>query len=137
MENQFEIKYLNGLRTEATHLATNTKLITDAPVDNKGQGRSFAPTDLLAVSVGSCMVTTMAIAADQFGLDLGEVTCSVKKEMNKKPRRVAKLDISIVFHDYIPKEHRRNLELSAKLCPASKSLDPQVQKITTFNYKVD
>ena len=84
LDNQFEIEYLDGLRTEATHLSTGTKLITDAPLDNKGQGRSFAPTDLLAVSVGTCMITTMGIAADQMGVDLGKVTCSVKKEMNPK-----------------------------------------------------
>jgi len=131
---QFEINYLNGLRTEATHLATNTKLITDAPVDNKGQGRSFAPTDLLAVSVGSCMVTTMGIAADQFGIELGKVSCLVKKEMNSKPRRVGKLTITINFHDQIPESHRRNLELSALNCPAHKSLSDDVEQITEFNY---
>ena len=135
MDNQFEIEYLNELRTEATHLATGTKLITDAPIDNKGLGRSFAPTDLLAVSVGSCMVTTMGLAADKFGIDMGKVSCSVRKEMNLKPRRVAKLEINITFHDDIPHEHRRNLELSAELCPASKSLSSDVEKITNFEYK--
>ena len=136
MDNQFEIEYLSELRTEATHLATGTKLITDAPVDNKGLGRSFAPTDLLAVSVGSCMVTTMGIAEDKFGIDMGKVSCSVRKEMNLKPRRVAKLEINITFHDDIPQEHRRNLELSAELCPASKSLSSDVEKITKFEYEL-
>ncbi len=134
MDNQFEIEYLNGLRTEATHVATGTKLITDAPIDNKGQGRSFAPTDLLAVSVGTCMITTMGIAADQLGVELGKVTCSVQKEMNPKPRRVAKLTISINFHDEISDSHRRSLEFSALNCPAHKSLSPDVEQVTEFNY---
>ncbi len=126
---------MNNLRTEATHLATGTKLITDAPIDNKGLGSSFAPTDLLAVSVGSCMVTTMALAADKFGIDMGKVSCLVRKEMNLKPRKVSKLEINITFHDDIPQEHRRNLELSAELCPASKSLSSDVEKVTNFDYK--
>ena len=46
MDNQFKIELLDELRTEATHLATDTKLITDAPLDNQGLGRTFAPTDL-------------------------------------------------------------------------------------------
>ena len=134
LDNQFEIEYLNGLRTEATHLSTGTKLITDAPLDNKGQGRSFAPTDLLAVSVGTCMITTMGIAADQIGVELGKVTCSVKKEMNPKPRRLAKLTIIINFHDDIPDSNKRTLELSALNCPAHKSLSTDVEQVTEFNY---
>ena len=137
MNNQFEIELLEELRTEATHLATDTKLITDAPLDNKGLGRTFAPTDLLAVSVGSCMITTLGIAADQFGVKLGKVTCSVKKEMNPRPRRVKKLEITITFHDNIPQKHRRNLELSALNCPAHKSLSDDVEKIERFIYASD
>ena len=116
MNNQFEIELLEELRTEATHLATDTKLITDAPLDNQGLGRTFAPTDLLAVSVGSCMVTTLGIAADQFGVKLGK---------------------TITFHDNIPEKHRRNLELSALNCPAHKSLSDDVEKIERFIYASD
>tara|TARA_B100000029_G_C17542564_1_gene947245 strand:- start:1217 stop:1630 length:414 start_codon:yes stop_codon:yes gene_type:complete len=137
MENQFKIELLDELRTEVTHLSTDTKLITDAPLDNQGLGRTFAPTDLLAVSVGSCMVTTLGIAANQFGLKLGKVTCSVKKEMNQSPRRVKKIEITITFHDNIPEKHRRNLELSALNCPAHQSLSDDVEKVEQFIYSSD
>tara|TARA_X000001036_G_scaffold268918_1_gene249577 strand:- start:75 stop:509 length:435 start_codon:yes stop_codon:yes gene_type:complete len=134
MQNQYEIELVGDLRTEVIHSATDSKILTDAPLDNKGQGRTFSPTDLLAVSVGSCMVTTMGIAADQFGIELGKVTCSVKKEMNLKPRRIAKLTMVINFHDEVPEEHKRNLELSALNCPAHKSLSSDVKQETEFNY---
>ena len=52
--------YLGGLRTEAEHLQSGNKLITDAPLDNNGKGEFFSPTDLLATSLGSCMLTIMA-----------------------------------------------------------------------------
>ena len=70
MQNQYEIELVGDLRTEVVHSATDSKILTDAPLDNNGKGRTFSPTDLLAVSVGSCMVTTMGIAADQFGICL-------------------------------------------------------------------
>ena len=75
MQNQYEIELVGDLRTEVVHSATDTKIVTDAPLDNKGKGRTFSPTDLLAVSVGSCMVTTMGIAADQFGIDRMRMIC--------------------------------------------------------------
>jgi uncharacterized OsmC-like protein len=134
MQNQHEIELVGDLRTEVIHSATDSKILTDAPLDNKGSFRTFSPTDLLAVSVGSCMVTTMGIAADQFGIELGKVTCSVKKEMNLKPRRIAKLTMVINFHDEVPEEHKRNLELSALNCPAHKSVSSDVKQETEFNY---
>ena len=53
MQNQYEIELVGDLRTEVIHSATDSKIITDAPLDNKGKGRTFSPTDLLAVSVES------------------------------------------------------------------------------------
>ena len=44
------IKYLGNLRTEATHLRSGNKIITDAPVDNHGKGEAFSPTDLASTA---------------------------------------------------------------------------------------
>ena len=57
--------------------------------------------------------------------------------MNPSPRRVKKLEILITFHDNIPQEHRRNLELSALNCPAHRSLSDDVEKIEQFIYASD
>jgi hypothetical protein len=62
--------YLGGLRTEAEHLQSGNKLITDAPLDNNGKGEFFSPTDLLATSLGSCMLTIMGISAPAYGYNL-------------------------------------------------------------------
>ena len=41
-----KVVYLGDLRTEATHIQSGQKIITDAPVDNEGRGDAFSPTDL-------------------------------------------------------------------------------------------
>ncbi|MBK9061125.1 MAG: hypothetical protein IPL81_15105 [Flavobacteriales bacterium] len=53
-----------GLRTEAVHLRSGEKIVTDAPVDNHGQGAAFSPTDLMSTSLACCMMTLMGIAAE-------------------------------------------------------------------------
>ena len=81
--------YLGDLRTEATHLQSGTKIITDAPTDNQGKGEAFSPTDLLAESLASCMLTTMAILGGKQGINIDGTTCEVTKIMAANPRRVA------------------------------------------------
>ena len=62
--------YIGDLRTIAIHLQSGCEIITDAPLDNYGKGESFSPTDLLAASLGSCMLTIMGIAAKSHGISI-------------------------------------------------------------------
>ena len=64
------VTYLGDLRTEAIHIDSNSSIITDAPVDNQGLGRKFSPTDLVASSLGSCLLTIMGIAAKTHGINI-------------------------------------------------------------------
>ena len=52
-------KYLGQLRVECEHVASGTKMMTDAPVDNCGKGEAFSPTDLCAAALGSCILNTI------------------------------------------------------------------------------
>ena len=65
-----ETIYTGELRTQATHLASQNTLLPDAPLDNNGKGEAFSPTDLLAASLGSCMLTIMGIAANTHGFSI-------------------------------------------------------------------
>jgi uncharacterized OsmC-like protein len=60
-------KYLGDLRTEAIHLASAQKFITDAPLDNQGKGEAFSPTDTVCAALGACMFTIMGIASRTHG----------------------------------------------------------------------
>ena len=49
--------YLGNLNCEAIHLQSGSLIRTDAPLDHCGKGESFSPTDLLATSLGTCLLT--------------------------------------------------------------------------------
>ena len=89
------IVYQNNLRTETEHIASGEKIITDAPVDNNGKGEAFSPTDLVATSLGSCIITIMAISANKYDIDVSGTNASVKKIMGSDPRRISKIAIDI------------------------------------------
>ncbi|MDB5005252.1 MAG: OsmC-like protein [Mucilaginibacter sp.] len=126
--------YLGGLRTEATHLQSGTKIITDAPTDNKGKGEAFSPTDLLAESLAGCMLTTMAIAADAHGIDMDNTSAEVTKVMAANPRRVAEVIISLKFPNQYTENEKKLLEHAALNCPVAVSLHPDVVKTVDFGW---
>src|SRR3954463_12741311 len=89
---EIEVNYTGDLHCEATHGPSGTSLSTDAPTDNRGRGESFSPTDLVATALGTCMSTTMGIAAKDHGLDLSGLKVRVEKHMSKDaPRRIVAL----------------------------------------------
>ena len=56
-----EVSYLGNLRTAAKHLRSKDTIITDAPTDNNGKGQAFSPTDLVATSLASCVITIVGV----------------------------------------------------------------------------
>ena len=65
--------YLGDLQTEAKHSLSGSVIHTDAPKDHDGEGKDYAPTDLLASSLGTCVITIMAIEAKRRGWKLGKI----------------------------------------------------------------
>jgi uncharacterized OsmC-like protein len=126
--------YLCGLRTEATHLQSGTKIITDAPTDNQGKGEAFSPTDLLAESLASCILTTMGIAANTHGINIDNTQCEVTKIMAPNPRRVAEVVVDLKFPIAYGDKEKKILEHAALTCPVAISLHPDVKKTISFAY---
>ncbi|MGE0077196.1 MAG: OsmC family protein [Bacteroidales bacterium] len=129
------IIYLGDLRTEAEHVRSGNRIVTDAPIDNQGKGEYFSPTDLLATSFGCCMVTIMGIAARTHGFNIDGTKISVQKIMGTNPRRVVEIVVDLHFphNDYSVKE-KKILELSAKECPVAQSLHPDLKQTVNFHY---
>ncbi|MDR1552901.1 MAG: OsmC family protein [Prevotellaceae bacterium] len=127
--------YLGELRTEATHIQSNSTIHTDAPVDNKGTGEAFSPTDLFAASFGSCMLTIMGISAKAHGFDIDGTTAKTTKVMGSNPRRIVEIIVELTFpkNNYSAKE-KKIIELCAKECPVANSLHPDLKQTVIFNY---
>ena len=126
--------YIGGLRTEATHLQSGTKIITDAPVDNQGKGEAFSPTDLLAASLGSCMLTIMGIAARTHEIDMDNTQCEITKIMAANPRRVAEVVVNFKFPKTYTEKEQKILENAALTCPVFYSLHPDLKKTVDFGW---
>ena len=127
--------YDGGLRCRVTHGPSGNEILTDAPVDNMGKGEAFSPTDLLAASLGACMLTVMGIVAQRHQIEFKGTTVDIEKEMILQPvRRIGK--VTAVFHmaKGIPSDKREMLERAAHTCPVHKSLHPDVQIPITFQY---
>ena len=133
MTKTVEISYLGELRTKCLHLESGSEIYTDAPKDNHGFGQNFSPTDLLATSLGSCMLTIMGIASNTHGIDIQGTKVLIKKHMSATPRKVSQLDIEIMLphNDYHDKE-LQILELAARTCPVSLSLHPNLVQNIIF-----
>jgi putative redox protein len=130
-----ETKYLGELRTEAKHVRSGSTLITDAPIDNKGRGEAFSPTDLLATSLGSCAMTIIGIAAQNHGFNVDGTGMRITKIMAESPRRVAEVVIEFDFpkNNYSDKE-KAIIENAARTCPVAKSLHPDLKQTMEFNF---
>lgn len=130
-----KIVYTGDLRTEATHLQSGKTIISDAPVDNHGKGEAFSPTDLLATSLGSCMLTTMGIAANAHNINIDGAKAKVTKVMAANPRRVSEVQVEFEMpkNNYTEKE-KNMLQHTALSCPVAKSLHPDIIQKVTFNY---
>ncbi|MFN8394806.1 MAG: OsmC family protein [Bacteroidia bacterium] len=133
--NTASVTYLGELRTQATHIRSGQAIITDAPVDNHGKGEAFSPTDLLTTALITCMITTMGIAAQGRGWDMGAVSGEVLKVMANNPRRVEKAIMSIEIRgNRLDAEQRHTLEQIGIHCPVARSLHPDLVVETEFKY---
>jgi putative redox protein len=126
--------YIGDLKTEAIHLQSGSKLITDAPTDNHGKGEGFSPTDLLAESLAGCVLTVMALAARSHGINMDNTKCDVSKVMAPNPRRVAEIILDFKFPMEYTDQEKKILELAASTCPVSVSLHPDLKKTINFGW---
>ncbi len=129
------ITYLGELRTEITHVRSGQRFVTDAPVDNKGKGEAISPTDLLATSLGACMITTMDIVARDKGILLRGVSARIVKHMAAGPRRVQRVEVFLEMDgSTLDAEQRALMEKTAHGCPVAVSLHPDLVQEVHFSY---
>lgn len=130
------ITHLGELRTEALHVRSGQRFITDAPVDNQGRGEAFSPTDLLATALATCMITTMDIKARAHGIVLCGLSARVIKHMAANPRRVQRVEVHLGLDgSNLSAEDRALMERTAHTCPVALSLHPDLVQEVRFTYR--
>ncbi len=119
--------YLGDLRCESTHGPSQTKLLTDAPLDNQGKGEAFSPTDLVATALSTCMLTVMGIAARHHGIALEGSSVMIEKSMVKSPtRRIGRLAVKISVPNPLTEAQQQLLTEAAMGCPVKTSLHADI-----------
>lgn len=131
-----EGKYQGSLRTEATHVKSGNKIITDAPVDNQGKGEAFSPTDLVCAALGSCMITIMGIIADREGIGMEGLSLQTTKHMAANPRRISGITLNFSWENKPELSHSQvqKLKNAALTCPVALSLHPDIEQEVTFDF---
>ncbi|MFT5925368.1 MAG: putative redox protein [Rubritalea sp.] len=129
------VEYQGDLRCISTHLTSNDSYITDAPVDNKGKGEAFSPTDTVATAVASCMLTVMAIKAIEMQYNLTGSIAKVSKHMSVNPRRISQIDVQLDMKGHCNQRIQLILERVANTCPVLNSLHPTIEKNIIFNWE--
>ncbi len=129
-----KVLYLGGLRTKATHLKTGNTIITDAPIDNQGKGENFSPTDLIATSLASCMLTIMGIKAREINLKIEGASAYIEKIMSSQPRRISQINITINIPIHTDKKTRKMIEKVAMTCPVEMSLSRDIKRDIKFKW---
>lgn len=129
------VVYKGELRCECTHLQSGTIIETDAPTDNRGKGERFSPTDTVCVALATCMVTTMGIRSTDMGIDLTNTKIEVTKHMLADPRRIGKIEVTILLPPLnLEEKDKFVLQKIGDNCPVMKSLHPDLEVVTTYQW---
>jgi putative redox protein len=131
---EMDAVYTGNKHCEITHGPSKAVIVTDAPKDNHGLGQAFSPTDLMAASLGVCMLTVMGIQADLKGWNMLGSKAHIVKEMAASPRRISKLTAHIEMPAHLNEEARNHLEKTASSCPVKLSLHPEIILDIQFKY---
>lgn len=130
-----KVTYLGDLRTSSIHLQSGSEIISDAPLDNNGKGEAFSPTDTVANALASCMMTVMGIKARDLNVNFVGSTASVTKIMQAEPRRISAIEIVFDMNVVTDEKIKTILERTAMTCPVFLSLNSDVEKRISFNWK--
>jgi uncharacterized OsmC-like protein len=130
------ILYQGELRCECTHLQSGTVIETDAPTDNFGKGERFSPTDMVCVSLATCIITTMGIKARTMDIDFKGSRLEVMKHMVSNPRRIGRIEVTLhlTTQPALDDEKKKLFEEVGNHCPVIRSLHPDIEKSVIYHW---
>ena len=133
---KIKCSYLGQLNCEAIHLQSGSFIKTDAPLDHFGRGESFSPTDLLATSLGTCLLTIMAIKAKSKGFDIEGIYLHIEKLMTQNSeRKIKELIIDIFIPENTTNEIIDFLKKASEDCPVTRNLSQEIDIKITWHHE--
>ena len=127
---------LGNLNCEAIDPQSGSLIRTDPPLDHCGKGESFSPTDLLATSLGTCLLTIMAIKAKSKGFDLEGIYLNIEKLMTQNnERKIKKLIIDIFIPESTSNETINFLKIASQDCPVTRNLSKEIDIKISWHHK--
>ena len=124
------------MHTEAKHCLSGSVIYTDAPKDHDGNGEDFAPTDLLASALGTCVITIMGIEAKRRGWELSQIRIDVFKIMTSEgSRKIKSIFLDIFMSSDIDIQKFKILQRTAEECPVKLNLENSID--IKFNWHQD
>jgi putative tricarboxylic transport membrane protein len=96
--------------------------------DNFGKGEAFSPTDLLATSYASCLLTIIGIYCQSHELPFTHGKAEVTKIMSSTPpRKIEKLIVTIdISNNGWDENQTKHVIAAGKACPVAKNLGDNV-----------
>lgn len=129
-----KVEYEGELHCKSVHESSGAVVTTDAPKDHHGNGAGFSPSDLLSVSLGSCILSVMGIAARQLNVDISGAIVSVNKKMGNAPRAIVEITAHVEMPVLFDKEIRLLLENAAHSCPVHGALHPDIGSAISISW---
>lgn len=135
--SKIKLEVLEGTKTQITAQSGDT-IMTDAPKEHGGSGDHMSPTDLLAASLGSCVLTIMGLYAKNIKVDLkGTKAVVIKEQGQAKPGGVGILEVHIYCPQDFEDSIKEKLEKGAKNCPIHHSLIQDIKQTIVFHWGKD
>ena len=119
-------EYTGNLGTSTVYLMSENPILTKA--------KPFGPTDLLTVSLSSCIATYIDYVAQKNKFETPNVSVEIKKTMNTDGTKVIAFDTVVNFGKDYSTEQKTIIENAAQTCPVGNSLATDIKRSYLFNY---
>jgi putative redox protein len=119
-------EYTGDLGTSTIYPMSENPILT--------QAKPFGPTDLLTVSLSSCIATYIDFMARKSKFETPNLTVEIKKTMNAEGTKVVAFDTVVNFAKEYSIEQKEIIEIAAKTCPVGNSLAINIKRTYQFNY---
>jgi len=117
------------------NLRVDGDFTTDVSQKWGGIGEYPSPTDLMSASLGSCILSIMAMKSEAMGFDLSGTTIEVEKVMNAQGR-FEKFIVTVDCSRSIDARTAEKLEQAGRGCPVHEAIDPSIDQEIIFKWNL-